>query len=111
MSICRVELDPSNRNGDQPIIKTLHRYFHCDVEVHLIDLSRVLPVLRNKAKMGLVERLEILHGNANLVIWSSSMNVSYLYHKEPGDMVDHIVRIMEQDLLVPLRADVPLDHE
>ena len=39
------------------------------------------------------------------------MNISYLNHKEAGDVVDHIVRIVEQDLLVPLRVDVPLDHQ
>ena len=77
----------------------------------MIHLCWILPVLRNKAKVCLAERLKILHRNANLIVWRSSMNVSYLYHKETGDVVEDIVGIVEQYLLVPLRIDVPLHHE
>lgn len=77
----------------------------------MIYLRRILPVLRNKAEMSLAERLKILHGNADLVVRRSSMDVFYLYHKETRDVVENIVRIVEQYLLVPLRIDVPLHHE
>ena len=111
MSICGVELDPSDWYGDQPIVETLHRYLQCDVEVYTVQLRRILSVLRSKSKMSRAERQEMLHRNANLVVGCGSMNVSYLDHEEAGDAVEHIVGIVEQYLLVPLRINIPLNHE
>jgi len=39
------------------------------------------------------------------------MDVPYLNDEEAGDVVNDIIWIMEEQLLVPLRIDVPLDHE
>lgn len=111
LRICRVELDPGDWNGNQPIIETLHRHLQRDVEVYMIYLSWILPVLRNKAKMRLAERLKILHRNANLIIWRGSMDVFNLYYKEARDVIENVVEIVEQYLLVPLWIDIPLHHE
>ena len=106
----RANIDCRNWDGDQPVIDATQRQLKREVEMDLIALCWVLPVLRSQAEVRLHERLEVFHGNGDLVVRRRPVYILDLHNEEARQSVDDIWRIVEYDLLIPLRVDVALDH-
>ena len=84
--------------------------FKNKIQSNTINTVRILFMRRKNFQLGRFKCLQRLHGNAYLINWIHTVKISNLNNKISCLCILYIAWIIKQDLLIPTRINIILNH-